>query len=162
MRKYLASLIILLSGCGFDFATIPNQKEAVALIWDGLYADATQGNPSPALQWITQKDLNCAPNSDGIFQGFYRGRWYTDTQHSDVCVGGVTWEDWGVSQIALMDANLGLFSKTSFPHELWHMALHYRDGDGNPSHSDPGFGIAFGHPFGIVDEARVVLENAGL
>lgn len=156
--KLLPLLLVLLSACT-GYSKIPNQDAAMNIVWRQVYGAVNDDIPS--VQWIGQSDLDCAPDKDGRFHGFYRWRWYDDVSKSDVCVGGVTWEDWGpFCQVALPDGDT--FSHTSFAHELYHAFLHYSQGDGNASHSDPGFGIAFGHPYGLVDLANDTLKREGL
>lgn len=150
-------LVYALAGCQAP-DVIPAQARAVQVVWSDTYQDLSD---PPVVSWVTQGDLDCAPGTDGRFRGFYRGRWYGDVGKSDACVGGVTWEDWGpYCQVALPDGET--FSGTAFAHELYHAHLHYWTGDGNASHSDPGFGVAFGHPYGLVDLANDRLSHEGL
>jgi hypothetical protein len=157
--KFLVLLLVCLAAACSGYEKLPRQDDATTIVWRLTYGELA--NDPPQVQWIFQKDLNCGADTTGRFLAFYRWRWYGDVSHSDVCVGGVTWEDWGpFCQVALSD---GLtFSTSAFSHELYHAFLHYRDGDGDASHADPGFGTDFGHPYGTVDAARDALKAEGL
>lgn len=141
-----------------DYAHIPHQDEATTIVWRLTYGDADDDPPD--VSWVTQEDLNCGADSTGRFHAFYRDDIYGVSKGS-TCVGGVTWESWRIfCQVALPDGET--FSTTAFSHELYHAYLRRRDGDGNSSHSDPGFGITFGHPYGLVDLANDNLKKEGL
>lgn len=142
-----------------SYERLPRQDDAENIVWRQTYGELD--HDVPQVQWIKQKDLDCAPDQNGRFRGFYRWRWYGDVGKSTQCVGGVTWEDWGpFVQNAMPDGET--FSTVAFSHELYHAFLHWRDGDGDSDHSDPGFGPAFGHPPGIVDMAVEALKAEGL
>lgn len=144
-------------GCG-SYDALPRQNEATTIVWALTY-EKLDGDP-PSVQWITQKDLNCGPDHLGVNHAFFRGRWYGDVGHGDHCVGGVTWPDWHLSQVALADGDT--FSTSPFAHELFHQYLSDIGGDGDPGHTNPGFGLGFGHTYGIVDAAVDMLKENGL
>lgn len=156
---FALSLVYCLGGCG-NYATIPGQATATALVWAnyGMTDDAP-----PPVSWVTQQDLTCAPDGTGRFVAFHPPKFYGSLQDSDDCKAGATW---GLlravyeCQVALPDGKL--ISEVSFAHELYHAALHHRNGDGDPDHTDPGFGVRYGHPMGIVDYTNQDLKGASL
>lgn len=151
--KKLLILLALLGACNSDFKKLPGEDLALDLVWNQTYRMADYGHPDIA--WVDAPDLNCANG-----KGFKIGRVYQAVQ-ADNCVLGVTWEDWGIIQVAL-PADFH-FSDGVFAHELWHASLGTRDGgDGDPNHKDPGFGTHFGYPYGIVDAADDLVKANGL
>jgi hypothetical protein len=147
--------LILAAGCGYS--ALPDQDKAMDIIWRQTFNETFEPN---SIEWITQKDLDCAPDIHGKNRAFYRWRWYGDVSKSDHCVGGVTWPDWGLSQVAIADGET--FSNTALAHELWHGRMLDVTGDGDPKHLDPGFGIGFGFGYGAVDLAQDNLRKEGL
>jgi hypothetical protein len=148
--------LILAAGCN-NYMQLPGQDKAVDIVWRQTYGSTSEPN---AIQWITQENLDCAADFKGKNHAFYRWRWYGDLGKSEHCVGGVTWPDWGLSQVALSDGDT--FSNTAMAHELWHGRMLDVTGDGDPKHLDPGFGIGFGFGYGAVDLAQDNLRKEGL
>lgn len=151
-----AALIALaLAGCTGcqEPSQLPGQAQAVSLVWDFEYG--RRAFDPPSIRWVEGVELDC---DNGY--AFYRGRWYGDVGRSEQCVGGVNWSDWRVCDVALPPGMA--ISGTAFAHELYHQALYDVTGDPDPAHADPGFGIAFGHPRGIVDVANEDLAREGL
>jgi hypothetical protein len=152
MRLAFALIVaVVLGACQSDFDKIPGQDLAMTLVWHDLYLQEARNAPS--IGWVYQPDLDCV---DG--RGFKHGSSYGAVIRN-TCVYGVTWPDWAISQVAHPDDFS--FSQSAFSHELWHMKL-YLDGDDDPHHLNQGFGISFGHPYGMVDFANDTLKSNGL
>ncbi len=155
--RYLL-LLLALSGClPSSYDTIPGQHDATVIVWDLTY-NMLNVDP-PAVEWIKQKDLDCDDQGSG-FLGFHGALYLGAIKNEGRCVGGLSWSDWYLSQVALPDNFV--ISATSFAHELYHMSLWKRYGDADSGHSDPGFGANYGYPVGIVDAANITLVQYGL
>jgi hypothetical protein len=143
-------LALCLAGCQLKWDSIPGQEQAIDIVWNQLYqADRSP----PQIQWIDAFDC-------GGGHAFFRDKYFGGPK-SDICVSGVFWPDLYVTQVGHYPDTAFLFSASAFSHELWHAHMdNQRLYD--PEHKDPGFGLSFGHPFGIVDQAEQLLRDAGL
>lgn len=145
-------LALVLSGCMgcSPPSMIAHQEDATELVWRGVYGVPRDKAP-PDIYWIEQADLNCAPDENGVFQGFYRDK--ASYEVNLQCVGGVLWTPSWYAQIAHHQPFV--FSESSFAHELYHafLSLH---GSPDPTHSGPGW-----KPGGILEKANEALEASG-
>ncbi len=156
MVRFLVALWFsaLLQACAPpDFPQLPNQTLASDLVWKVAYGE--QINDPPRIQWIFQEKLNCGQSTAGQFRGFFVDNHYGDLPDSGTCVGGATWDQYNVSQIAWYDG--ATFSTTSIAHEYYHMDRLYMTGDPDGTHSGPGW-----KPGGVVFMADQILEGYGL
>jgi hypothetical protein len=157
--KPIILLAVLLSACTLPFdppphPARPDQEQAVAIVWAATYeADRSP----PVIEWLKQSAMNCLPDADGNFVGFFEPTYYGSDQHTDRCLAGITWE--GINFIQLARSGY-TFDQTSLAHELFHAYLYDMTGDGDNQHLNPGFGPAYGHAYGIVDRANDALRDA--
>lgn len=143
-------LCLFMWGCG-----VPDQPrgEAVTAVWRGVYG--ARQDP-PGMLWVEGPSLDC---DAGL--GFQVQQWPGGPEWpGGDCVWGSFWPSWWLAQVA--DPASRLPSQGALAHELWHARLQLRDGDPDPGHLDPGFGVAYGHAPGIVDEARAALRAEGM
>ena len=151
MVRTIALLSLLVSACiqAPDFPTLPDQAAAAAIVWKHTYhADGD----APAVDWIIQDKLNCFFSArTNTFHGFWL---------DGACVGGVTWVyPWYVEVAHYTDYQ---YHEEVFAHEFFHAYLYMTTGQSDPDHVNPGFGLNYGHPYGIVDQADDNLQAAGL
>jgi len=160
MRHFLSVLLALVisgcAGCNPREDVIPGQIEATALVWQ-FYGNTEPNSPEPPrIEWVYPEDLDCGLSEDGIYQGFYRRQVPIEKTLGikPQCVAGVFWSEGYYTQVA---HKIGFkFTTSAFAHELYHAHLWRSTGDGNGTHTDPGF-----KPGGAVDQANANLAAAG-
>ena len=162
MIGFLASVVFfcsMLTGC--QYVQLPHQREAAYSVWEVTYYDLSED--PPPIRWVFQQDLDCSPDRSGQDVGFHPPKFFGALERTSYCVGGETYGlFYEVYEVQLAAPDGKTFSETAFAHELYHAFLHYRDGDGDDRHSDPGFGIGYGHLYGLVDAANDALRSQGL
>lgn len=147
VRDLLAIFVLLLTGaCVPTFPTMPGQEEAIAIVWRQQYA--VFEHEAPRVDWVTQPRLTCQIGDEGQYVGF--------NENESTCVAGLSWSDTNLVRLAFPDLTDPMtISRSSFPHELYHLALYARTGDADHEHAAPGWDTE-------VSAARAALAAGGL